>query len=148
MFLTTWHMVFATAMTQLMARFTNLLDSRHKVPMNAETYRRAIIPIGVLFSLSLIFDNVAYLYLSVSFIQMLQVRRQRSTSKLLGRYAKPANDNPFKATNSVATLLTTWAFRISAPDLRVLGNVSVIVLGVVIASFGEIQFDLFGLFCT
>ncbi|KAK7914005.1 hypothetical protein PG985_011708 [Apiospora marii] len=120
MFLTTWHMVFSTAMTQLMARCTGLLDSRHKVPMTAATYRRAIVPIGVLFSLSLICGNLAYLYLSVSFIQML------------------------KATNSVATLLTTWLFRIAAPDLKVLANVSVIVLGVVIASFGEIKFHMLG----
>jgi hypothetical protein len=30
--------------------------------------RRAIVPIGVMFSLSLICGNLAYLYLSVSFI--------------------------------------------------------------------------------
>lgn len=35
--------------------------------------RTAIVPIGVLFSFSLIFGNVAYMYLSVSFIQMLKV---------------------------------------------------------------------------
>ncbi|KAB5583158.1 triose-phosphate transporter family-domain-containing protein [Coniochaeta sp. 2T2.1] len=62
----------------------------------------------------------AYLYLSVSFIQML------------------------KATNAVATLLATWAFRMAPPDMRVLGNVSLIVVGVVIASFGEINFHLIG----
>lgn len=31
-------------------------------------------PIGIMFSLSLILGNLAYLYLSVSFIQMLKVR--------------------------------------------------------------------------
>ncbi len=31
-------MLFATIMTQLMARFTTTLDSRLKVPMNRETY--------------------------------------------------------------------------------------------------------------
>lgn len=40
-------------------------------------YRRAIVPIGVMFSLSLICGNLAYLYLSVSFIQMLKVRLNR-----------------------------------------------------------------------
>lgn len=35
--------------------------------------RRAIVPIGIMFSLSLIGGNLAYLYLSVSFIQMLKV---------------------------------------------------------------------------
>ncbi|KAK7413978.1 hypothetical protein QQX98_007161 [Neonectria punicea] len=38
LFLTTWHMIFATAMTQIMARFTTTLDSRHKVPMNPTVY--------------------------------------------------------------------------------------------------------------
>ncbi|ROV89520.1 hypothetical protein VSDG_08491 [Cytospora chrysosperma] len=81
---------------------------------------RTIVPIGVLFSLSLVSGNLAYLSLSVSFIQML------------------------KATTAVATLLATWAFGVASPNLKVLGNVSVIVIGVVIASFGEIQFDLLG----
>lgn len=35
---------------------------------------RAIVPIGVMFSLTLICGNLAYLTLSVSFIQMLKVR--------------------------------------------------------------------------
>lgn len=60
-------------MTQLMARFTHMLDSRKKVPMNGHVYLRKIVPIGLMFSLSLICGNQAYLYLSVSFIQMLKV---------------------------------------------------------------------------
>lgn len=31
-------MVFATCMTQIMARTTPYLDSRHKVPMDTNTY--------------------------------------------------------------------------------------------------------------
>ncbi|KAJ5811946.1 hypothetical protein N7474_008247 [Penicillium riverlandense] len=120
LFLTTWHMVFATIMTQILARFTPHLDSRHKVPMNPNTYAKAIVPIGVMFSLSLICGNLAYLYLSVSFIQML------------------------KATNAVATLLATWAFGIAPANLKTLGNVGLIVVGVVIASFGEIKFEMTG----
>lgn len=72
--LTTWHLAFATLMTQLMARFTTMLDSRHSVPMTGRVYLRAIVPIGAFFSLSLICGNLTYLYLSVSFIQMLKVR--------------------------------------------------------------------------
>lgn len=67
-------MGFATLMTQGLARFTTVLDSRKKVPMTGKIYLRAIVPIGVMFSLSLICGNVTYLYLSVSFIQMLKVR--------------------------------------------------------------------------
>lgn len=32
--------------------------------------------------------------------------------------------------------------------MKVLGNVGIIVLGVVIASFGEIKFDLIGFLCV
>lgn len=66
-------MFFATVMTQLLAHTTTLLDSRHSLKMNKEVYIRAIFPIGFFFSLSLIFGNKAYLYLSVAFIQMLKV---------------------------------------------------------------------------
>lgn len=71
--LTAWHLTFATIMTQLMARFTTMLDSRKKVPMTGRVYLRTIVPIGLMFSLSLICGNLTYLYLSVSFIQMLKV---------------------------------------------------------------------------
>lgn len=113
-------MVFATLATQALAKFTTVLDSRHKVPMNTQTYSRAIVPIGLFFSFSLICGNVAYLYLSVSFIQML------------------------KASNAVATLIATWAFGISPPDMKKLANVSAIMVGVIIASYGEIKFVMIG----
>lgn len=83
-------------MTQIMARGTSMLDSRHKVPMTGRVYLRAIVPIGVFFSLSLICGNVTYLYLSVSFIQMLKVRirlgnivnsEQKLTTHLSGHHA-------------------------------------------------------------
>ncbi|KAF2711355.1 TPT-domain-containing protein [Pleomassaria siparia CBS 279.74] len=119
-FLTTWHLVFATFMTQFLARFTTILDSRKKVPMTGRVYLRAIVPIGVFFSLSLICGNKAYLYLSVAFIQML------------------------KATTPVAVLVATWGMGISPPNMKTLGNVSFIVIGVVIASMGEIQFNMTG----
>ncbi len=37
-------------------------------------FLRSILPIGLLFSASLILSNTAYLYLSVAYIQMLKVR--------------------------------------------------------------------------
>ena len=60
-------------MTQIMARTTNLLDGRKTVKMTGRVYLRAIVPIGLFFSLSLICGNLTYLYLSVAFIQMLKV---------------------------------------------------------------------------
>ena len=71
--LTCWHLTFATLMTQVMARFTSLLDGRKTVKMTGRVYLRAIVPIGAFFSLSLICGNLTYLYLSVAFIQMLKV---------------------------------------------------------------------------
>lgn len=68
-----WHLAFATLMTQIMARTTRLLDGRKTVKMTGKVYLRAIVPIGAMFSLSLICGNMTYLYLSVAFIQMLKV---------------------------------------------------------------------------
>lgn len=70
-------MAFATLMTQLLARYSTLLDGRKTVKMSGRVYLRAIVPIGVFFSLSLICGNLTYLYLSVAFIQMLKVSVQR-----------------------------------------------------------------------
>jgi hypothetical protein len=41
-------------------------------------FLRSILPIGLLFSASLITGNKAYLYLSVAFIQMLKVSTPRN----------------------------------------------------------------------
>jgi drug/metabolite transporter (DMT)-like permease len=118
--LTTWHQLFATIMTQILARTTNHLDSRHNVKMTGRVYLRAVVPIGIFFSLSLICGNLTYLYLSVAFIQML------------------------KATTPVAVLISGWVLGVNKPNLKQFLNVSAIVVGVIIASFGEIHFVLVG----
>lgn len=41
--------------------------------MSKDMFIRSILPIGLLFSASLILSNTAYLYLSVAYIQMLKV---------------------------------------------------------------------------
>ncbi|KAI5798596.1 DUF250 domain membrane protein [Pyronema domesticum] len=119
-FLTTWHLIFATIATQVMARTTHLLDGRFQVRMTGKVYLRAIAPIGFFFSLSLICGNMAYLTLSVAFIQML------------------------KATTPVFVLLATWSMGLESPQLKTLYNVSFIVLGVIIASYVELDFNLGG----
>ncbi|KAH0013252.1 TPT-domain-containing protein, partial [Aureobasidium melanogenum] len=119
-FLTSWHMFSSALVTQFMARYTGFLDSRHKVPMTKRTYMRAIVPIGLLFSLSLVCGNVTYLYLSVSFVQML------------------------KAAGPIAVLIATWMFGLAEPSLAAFGNICIITLGVVISSLGEVQFNVLG----
>jgi len=118
--LTCWHLVFATIATQFLAKTTTLLDGRHTVKMSGRTYLRAIVPIGLFYSASLVCSNQVYLYLSVAFIQML------------------------KASAPMAVLITTWLFGVSNPKLKVLLNVLIIVFGVAIASFGEISFSWIG----
>jgi hypothetical protein len=120
--LTTWHLIFATVCTQILARKTTLIDGRKTVKMDAKTYIRSIVPVGAFFSLSLIFCNQAYLYLSVAFIQML------------------------KATTPVAVLLTMWGMQVDRPSFEVLVKVTVIVVGVIIASYGEFAFVFAGFF--
>lgn len=80
--LTCWHLVFATLMTQIMARSTHFLDGRKSVKMTGRVYLRAIVPIGAFFSLSLMCGNMTYLYLSVAFIQMLKVGVTQGQAKL------------------------------------------------------------------
>ncbi|KND94122.1 putative sugar phosphate/phosphate translocator [Tolypocladium ophioglossoides CBS 100239] len=118
--LTTYHLTFATVVTQVMARWTTLLDGRKTVKMTGRVYLRAVVPIGIFFSLSLICGNLTYLYLSVAFIQML------------------------KATTPVAVLISGWTLGVTQPNLKQFLNVSAIVVGVIIASFGEIHFVTIG----
>lgn len=49
-----------------------------------------------------------------------------------------------QATTPVAVLLATWGLGLAPANFKTLGNVSFIVIGVVIASLGEIQFNLTG----
>lgn len=49
-----------------------------------------------------------------------------------------------QATMPVAVLLISWIMGIAPPNLKTLGNVSFIVVGVIIASYGEVEFVLTG----
>ncbi|KAF7789693.1 hypothetical protein EIP86_000639 [Pleurotus ostreatoroseus] len=73
-FLVTWHLTFAAVGTRVLQRTTHLVDGARDVHVSKELFLRSILPIGILFSASLILSNTAYLYLSVAYIQMLKVR--------------------------------------------------------------------------
>lgn len=88
--------------------------------MTGRVYMRAIVPIGLLYSASLVCSNMVYLYLSVAFIQML------------------------KSASPVAVLLVGWAWGVEHPSLKRFLNVLVIVAGVALASVGEINFSFVG----
>ncbi|KJZ76141.1 hypothetical protein HIM_04597 [Hirsutella minnesotensis 3608] len=120
MLLTCWHLVFAALATQILAHCTSILDSRHAVKMTSGLYLRAICPIGVFYSISLLGSNLVYLYLSVAFIQML------------------------KSAGPISVLLVSWIWRVEEPSPVAFVKICVIVLGVALASIGEIQFSLLG----
>lgn len=106
--------------TQFLAHCTPLLSSRHSLNLTPRIYIRAIIPIGICYSASLVCSNLTYLYLSVAFTQML------------------------KASAPVAVLLVSWVWGVENPSLRRVLNVCIIVLGVVLASVGEVAFSWTG----
>jgi len=86
-FLVTWHLTFAAIGTRVLQQTTHLLDGTKDVNMNMEMFLKSILPIGVFFSGTLIFGNMAYLYLSVSYIQMLKLPS-------LSSHGLPKSQNP------------------------------------------------------
>jgi len=119
-FLVTFHLTFAAIGTRILQRTTHLVDGAKDVHMTKDMFIQSILPIGVLFSGSLILSNTAYLYLSVSYIQML------------------------KAFTPVAILLISWTFRIAEPNRKLALIVLMISSGVALASHGELRFNLIG----
>ncbi|KAK8854919.1 hypothetical protein IAR55_003658 [Kwoniella newhampshirensis] len=122
-FLTTWHLLFSACATRVLQRTTTLVDGAKDIEMTRDRWVRSILPIGALFSGSLILSNYAYLSLSVSFIQML------------------------KAFNPVAILLISFAFKIQEPNSRLIMIVLMISTGCALAAYGEIHFEMFGFLC-
>ena len=119
-FLTTFHMAFAAVGTRVLARYTTLLKGLSSVEMTLDRWYRNILPIGALFSASLILSNMAYLYLSVPFIQML------------------------KAFTPVAVLMISFAFGLKQMSTTLTGIVLMISFGVATASYGELEFNMTG----
>lgn len=88
--------------------------------MTGRTYLRAVVPIGVFYSASLVCSNLVYLYLNVAFIQML------------------------KAGGPIAVLLISYVWGVSRPTGENVANVVGIAVGVALASAGEVQFSWIG----
>jgi len=72
MFLTTWHMLSATVLTQILAAKTDLLPGVKENKVDLGVLLRQILPVAACFAASLVCSNHAYIYLSVSYIQMLK----------------------------------------------------------------------------
>ncbi|KAG8673881.1 hypothetical protein FPOAC1_007200 [Fusarium poae] len=120
--LVTWHLIFATVVTQILARTTSYLVSRHELPNTWDFFLTTVLPIGIVSSGSLVASNFVYLYLSVAVIQML------------------------KAASPVSVLLVSWLFGVIDPTIGKIVNILAIAISVAVASAGMIEFSLIGFF--
>ncbi|EXL55826.1 hypothetical protein FOCG_03553 [Fusarium oxysporum f. sp. radicis-lycopersici 26381] len=116
------HLIFASIVTQIMARTTTKLDSRHDLPKTWTFFLTTILPIGIVSSGSLVCSNLVYLHLSVALIQML------------------------KAASPFTVLLVQWMFGLANPTRTQIINILIIVFGVAIASAGTLEFSFIGFF--
>lgn len=125
--------------TRVLQRTTNLLDGVKDANVTKDKFIYSILPIGFLFSGSLVLSNSAYLHLSVAFIQMLKVMLAIKPSDSV-----PDLFVPLQAFNPVAILLISFAFRLQEPNRKLILIVLMISCGVSIASYGELEFDILG----
>lgn len=107
--LTMLHMGFSSLMSHVLVGFEFVDDIR----MSSDMYFRAVVPIGCLYALILSLSNGTYMFLSVSFIQMIKAMTPASV------YV-------------VGCLMGTESW-----SLRMAANLVVVVTGVTISAYGE-----------
>ncbi|XP_054788875.1 probable sugar phosphate/phosphate translocator At5g25400 [Prosopis cineraria] len=115
--LTMIHMAFCASLAFLLVRVFKVVEP---ISMSRDVYISSVVPIGALYSLSLWLSNSAYIYLSVSFIQML------------------------KALMPVAVYSIGVLFKKESFKNETMANMVSISLGVGIAAYGEARFDSWG----
>ncbi|KMS98281.1 hypothetical protein BVRB_4g094300 [Beta vulgaris subsp. vulgaris] len=117
--LTLLHMVFSSVLCFVLTKVFKILKVEEG-GMTMEIYTTSVIPIGAMFAMTLWLGNTAYLYISVAFAQML------------------------KAIMPVAVFILGVAAGLEVMSCRMLLIMSVISLGVVVASYGEISISWIG----
>ncbi|CAI5483493.1 unnamed protein product [Closterium sp. Yama58-4] len=117
--LTMVHMAFCSSLAFLLV---NVFRVVQPLPggLKPDIYCTSVLPIGALYALSLWFSNSAYMYLSVSFIQML------------------------KALMPVAVYLLAVAFRKDAFRAATFANMLLIAIGVAVSAWSEANFNATG----
>ena len=115
--LTMIHMTFCSSLAFLLVKVLKLVEP---VSMSKEVYLSSVVPIGALYAFSLWLSNSAYIYLSVSFIQMLKALMPVAVYSI-GVLVKKEN---FKG--------------------ETMCNMVSISIGVAIAAYGEAKFDAWG----
>ncbi|KAJ8459678.1 hypothetical protein OPV22_032604 [Ensete ventricosum] len=116
--LTLLHMLFSSVLCFLLTKVFKIIKIEGGI--YSEIYITSVIPIGAMFAMTLWLGNSAYLYISVAFAQML------------------------KATMPVAVFFLGAAIGLEALSCRMFTIMSVISVGVVVASYGEITISWIG----
>ncbi|KAG6389321.1 hypothetical protein SASPL_150789 [Salvia splendens] len=117
--LTMIHMAFCSSLAFAAVRVFRLVEP---AALSRRVYLSSVVPIGALYALSLWLSNSAYIYLSVSFIQMLKA-------------LMPV------AVYSIGILLKKDAYKSTT-----MSNMLAISVGVAIAAYGEAKYDSWGVF--
>ena len=117
-FLTLWHQLFCTCLVWIM-RALNMTDAK-SASISTEDYLKRVVPAGLIFAAVLWFGNAAYLYLSVSFIQMT------------------------KAFMPALVYFVGIFFGQQTLSLPKIVNLLIVIIGTLIASYGEVAFVLEG----
>ncbi|KAG9133645.1 hypothetical protein Leryth_021642 [Lithospermum erythrorhizon] len=115
--LTMIHMAFCSSLAFILVRILKLVEP---ISLSTHVYLTSVVPIGALYSLSLWLSNSAYIYLSVSFIQML------------------------KALMPVAVYTISIGLKKESFKKNIMSNMVAISVGVAIAAFGEAKYDSWG----
>ncbi|KAH0653920.1 hypothetical protein KY289_031598 [Solanum tuberosum] len=111
-------MVFSSILCFMLTKVLKIMKVEEG--MTLDIYISSVIPIGAMFAMTLWLGNTAYLYISVSFAQML------------------------KAIMPVAVFILGVAAGLEMMSCRMLLIMSVISLGVLVASYGEIDINWVG----
>jgi drug/metabolite transporter (DMT)-like permease len=116
-------MLFNTVLTQILAATTGQLKAVSEDRIDFNIMKTSILPVTLLYSISLVLANKTYIYLSVSYIQML------------------------KAFTPIAVLILSFTAGLSKTTLTELYIVIIICVGVAMTSVGETYFSWFGFNC-
>lgn len=110
--------------TTLLSYITMLatVPKHRRQTMTHTYYTSRVLPTGLIMAMTFGMGNAAYLYLSFSFVQML------------------------KSLTPVITMVLAFAAKLEKPTKQLVMSVSLISLGVILASIGEINMNLLGFF--
>ncbi|GAA0174954.1 cysteine protease [Lithospermum erythrorhizon] len=116
--LTLLHMIFSSILCFFLTKVFKVIKIEQGMSM--DIYLSSVIPIGAMFAMTLWLGNTAYLYISVSFAQML------------------------KAIMPVAVFILGVLAGLEIMSCRMLLIMSLISFGVLVASYGEIHINWIG----